>query len=114
MSVVATTKMTPTIVVRRDYLHFVPKYQRYEKPHSNLSAHVSPAFRVKEGDSDFRPVQASVQHRQVQRCEGYSCRCFRWRKQEVFRSHLELRITPAGIFCTCLRLTQILQILKAL
>jgi small subunit ribosomal protein S11e len=44
------TKMTRTITVRRDYLHFVPKYQRYEKRHSNLSAHVSPAFRVKEGD----------------------------------------------------------------
>ncbi|CAM6100284.1 unnamed protein product [Calypogeia fissa] len=50
MGTVFCTKMTETIVVRRDYLHFVPKYQRYEKRHSNLSAHVSPAFRVKEGD----------------------------------------------------------------
>jgi small subunit ribosomal protein S11e len=58
------TKMTRTITVRRDYLHFVPKYQRYEKRHSNLSAHVSPAFRVKEGDKvvigQCRPLSKTV------------------------------------------------------
>ncbi|CAI5952883.1 unnamed protein product [Closterium sp. NIES-65] len=47
---VLSTKMNRTITIRRDYLHFVRKYQRYEKRHSNLSAHVSPCFRVKEGD----------------------------------------------------------------
>ncbi|KAL3696808.1 hypothetical protein R1sor_010884 [Riccia sorocarpa] len=58
------TKMTRTITVRRDYLHFVPKYQRYEKRHSNLSAHVSPCFRVKEGDKvivgQCRPLSKTV------------------------------------------------------
>ncbi|MCO5601660.1 hypothetical protein L7F22_055783 [Adiantum nelumboides] len=43
-------KMTRIIIVRRDYLHFAKKYIRYEKRHSNLSAHVSPCFGVKEGD----------------------------------------------------------------
>uniref|UniRef100_A0A0E0PDZ3 Uncharacterized protein n=1 Tax=Oryza rufipogon TaxID=4529 RepID=A0A0E0PDZ3_ORYRU len=51
--------MNRTIIVRRNYLHFVKKYQRqganlppcrYEKRHSNIPAHVSPCFRVKEGD----------------------------------------------------------------
>jgi small subunit ribosomal protein S11e len=28
---VVSTKMTRTIVIRREYLHFVPKYSRYEK-----------------------------------------------------------------------------------
>uniref|UniRef100_A0A0D3BG60 Small ribosomal subunit protein uS17 n=1 Tax=Brassica oleracea var. oleracea TaxID=109376 RepID=A0A0D3BG60_BRAOL len=42
--------MQRTIIVRRNYLHFVKKYQRYEKRHSNIPAHVSPCFRVKEGD----------------------------------------------------------------
>eukprot|EP00249_Psilotum_nudum_P027016 c34242_g1_i1 orf=406-891(-) len=58
------TKMNRTITVRRDYLHFVKKYQRYEKRHSNFSAHVSPCFRVKEGDKvivgQCRPLSKTV------------------------------------------------------
>merc|ERR1712000_203709 len=38
-------KMKRTLVIRRDYLHFIKKYQRYEKRHKTLSAHVSPCFR---------------------------------------------------------------------
>ena len=45
--VIKSTKMHRTIVVRRDYLHWVTKYQRYEKRHMNFSAHCSPAFLVK-------------------------------------------------------------------
>ncbi|KAM3374317.1 hypothetical protein P3S68_013031 [Capsicum galapagoense] len=44
-------KMNRTIIVRRNYLHCVKKYQRYEKRHSNISAHISPCFRVKDGDN---------------------------------------------------------------
>ncbi|KAK2461929.1 hypothetical protein APHAL10511_006392 [Amanita phalloides] len=47
---VVSTKMTRTIIIRRDYLHYIPKYNRYEKRHKNLAAHVSPAFRVEIGD----------------------------------------------------------------
>lgn len=43
--------MKRTIVVRRNYLHYIPKYRRYEKRHSNISAHCSPALEVKEGDT---------------------------------------------------------------
>lgn len=42
--------MDRTIVIRRDYLHYITKYNRYEKRHHNVPAHISPAFRVKEGD----------------------------------------------------------------
>ncbi|KAI9490007.1 40S ribosomal protein [Zychaea mexicana] len=42
--VVISNKMKRTIVLRRDYLHYVPKYNRYEKRHTNISAHLSPAF----------------------------------------------------------------------
>ncbi|KAG5457026.1 MAG: RS11, ribosomal protein 11 40S small ribosomal subunit, partial [Olpidium bornovanus] len=42
--VVMSTKMKRTIIVRREYLHYVPKYNRYEKRHKNLAAHCSPAF----------------------------------------------------------------------
>ncbi|XP_057968322.1 small ribosomal subunit protein uS17 isoform X1 [Malania oleifera] len=45
-----SAKMMRTIIVRRNYLHYVKKYQRYEKRHSNIPAHISPCFRVKEGD----------------------------------------------------------------
>ncbi|GAQ88518.1 40S ribosomal protein S11 [Klebsormidium nitens] len=62
--VVYSTKMTRTITIRRDYLHFVKKYQRYEKRHSMLAAHVSPAFRVKAGDvvivGQCRPLSKTV------------------------------------------------------
>ncbi|GJJ13776.1 hypothetical protein Clacol_008033 [Clathrus columnatus] len=47
---VVSTKMTRTIIIRRDYLHYISKYNRYEKRHKNLAAHVSPAFRVELGD----------------------------------------------------------------
>ena len=48
--VVISTKMRRTIVIRRDYLHYIKKYNRFEKRHKTLSAHASPAFRLKEGD----------------------------------------------------------------
>jgi len=61
---VVSTKMHRTLVIRREYLHFVPKYARYEKRHKNLAAHVSPAFRVEEGDQvtvgQCRPLSKTV------------------------------------------------------
>lgn len=61
---VVSTKMSRTVIIRRDYLHFVPKYSRYEKRHKNLAAHVSPAFRVNEGDivtvGQCRPLSKTV------------------------------------------------------
>ena len=63
--VVVSTKMKRTIVVRRDYLHYIKKYNRFEKRHKNLAAHCSPAFpRVKEGDivtvGQCRPLSKTV------------------------------------------------------
>ena len=44
-------KMNRTVVVRRDYLHYVKKYNRFEKRHKNMSVHLSPCFRdVQPGD----------------------------------------------------------------
>ncbi|MCD9646607.1 30S ribosomal protein S11, chloroplastic [Datura stramonium] len=57
-------KMSRTIIVRRNYLHYVKKYQRYEKRHSNIPAHISPlATRVKRGRSccgQCRPLSKTV------------------------------------------------------
>ncbi|WLF80854.1 ribosomal 40S subunit protein S11A [Lodderomyces elongisporus] len=62
--VVVSTKMHRTIIIRRDYLHYVPKYNRYEKRHKNVAAHISPAFRVSEGDvvtvGQCRPISKTV------------------------------------------------------
>merc|ERR1711908_183893 len=62
--VVQSTKMKRTLVIRRDYLHYITKYQRYEKRHKNLAAHVSPCFRVKDGDTvvvgQCRPLSKTV------------------------------------------------------
>ncbi|CAG8594988.1 13149_t:CDS:10 [Ambispora gerdemannii] len=50
--VVVSAKMKRTIIVRREYLHYIPKYHRYEKRHKNLAAHLSPAFvGVESGDT---------------------------------------------------------------
>mmetsp|Transcript_12598 Transcript_12598/g.35571 ORF Transcript_12598/g.35571 Transcript_12598/m.35571 type:complete len:165 (-) Transcript_12598:68-562(-) len=61
---VISTKMQRTIVIRRDYLHYIPKYNRFEKRHKNLSAHLSPCFLVKEGDvvtvGQCRPLSKTV------------------------------------------------------
>lgn len=62
--VVKSTKMRRTIVVRRDYLHYVKKYRRFEKRHTNMSCHCSPCFTVKEGDivtmGQCRPLSKTV------------------------------------------------------
>ncbi|TNJ26566.1 Ribosomal protein S11 [Giardia muris] len=61
---VKSTKMQRSVVIRRDYLHYVAKYRRYERRHKNLTAHVSPCFRVKEGDTvtvgECRPLSKTI------------------------------------------------------
>jgi small subunit ribosomal protein S11e len=36
---VVSTKMDRTVVVRRDYLHWIKKYKRFEKRHKNIPCH---------------------------------------------------------------------------
>ena len=63
-AMVISAKMHNTIIVRRDYLHYVSKYNRYEKRHKNIAVHCSPCFRVKEGDivtiGECRPLSKTV------------------------------------------------------
>ena len=62
--IVVSTKMKNTIIIRRDYLHYITKYRRFEKRHKNVAAHCSPAFDVKEGDivtvGQCRPLSKTV------------------------------------------------------
>merc|ERR1719183_2398350 len=61
---VISTKMKRTIVMRRDYFHYITKYRRFEKRHKNISVHCSPAFKCKEGDvvtiGQCRPLSKTV------------------------------------------------------
>lgn len=62
---VVSTKMERTIVIRREYLHYIKKYNRYEKRHKNIAAHCSPAFiGIKAGDivtvGECRPLSKTV------------------------------------------------------
>jgi len=58
-------KMKNTVVIRRDYLHYITKYNRFEKRHRNMSVHLSPCFRdVQVGDvvtvGECRPLSKTV------------------------------------------------------
>eukprot|EP01010_Urceolus_cornutus_P001582 NODE_2134_length_632_cov_14.780446_g1679_i0.p2 GENE.NODE_2134_length_632_cov_14.780446_g1679_i0~~NODE_2134_length_632_cov_14.780446_g1679_i0.p2 ORF type:complete len:183 (-),score=85.09 NODE_2134_length_632_cov_14.780446_g1679_i0:83-577(-) len=61
---VISAKMKRTIIIRRDYLHYIKKYKRFEKRHKNIAVHLSPAFTVKEGDvvtiGQCRPLSKTV------------------------------------------------------
>ncbi|KAK4700941.1 small subunit ribosomal protein S11e, partial [Phenoliferia sp. Uapishka_3] len=61
---VVSAKMLRTVIIRREYLHYITKYNRYEKRHKNLAAHCSPAFRVEVGDTvtvgQCRPLSKTV------------------------------------------------------
>ena len=56
--------MHRTIILRREYLHYIPQVQPLREEHKNLAAHVSPAFRVTEGDvvtvGQCRPLSKTV------------------------------------------------------
>lgn len=47
---VISAKMDKTAIIRRDYLHYVPKFKRYERRHSHVPAHNPPCLDAKEGD----------------------------------------------------------------
>ena len=61
---VVSTKMDRTVVVRRDYLHWVKKYKRFEKRHKNIPCHCSPCFRIRDGDivtiGQCRPLSKTI------------------------------------------------------
>ena len=62
--VVVSAKMDKTVVVRRDYLEYVPKFKRYERRHGHIPAHNPPCLDVKEGNRvkivECRPISKTV------------------------------------------------------
>ena len=61
---VASKKMDGTVTVEREYLHYVPKYLRYERRRSRIMAHSPPCLEVSEGDkvtiAECRPLSKEV------------------------------------------------------
>lgn len=62
--VVASAKAKNTVIVVREYSHYVPKYRRYERRQSRIPAHCPPCLEVREGDKvrivECRPISKTV------------------------------------------------------
>lgn len=70
---VVSSKMDKTAIIRRNYLHYVRKYKRYERRHSHIPAHNQPCLNVKEGDrvkiAECRPIAKTVSFVIVEKLE---------------------------------------------
>jgi small subunit ribosomal protein S17 len=57
---VVSDRMNGTVVVEREYLHYVKKYKRYEKRSSKYHAHSTPCINAAVGDvvkiAECRPL----------------------------------------------------------
>jgi small subunit ribosomal protein S17 len=61
---VVSDRMMGTVVVERNFMHYIRKYKRYEKRSSKLHAHNSPCIGAKAGDmvkiAECRPLSKST------------------------------------------------------
>jgi small subunit ribosomal protein S17 len=57
---VVSAKATKSVVIEKNYFHWVQKYQRYERRHSRISAYNPECVAAKEGDfvtiAECRPL----------------------------------------------------------
>jgi small subunit ribosomal protein S17 len=70
---VVSAKMDKTVIVERDYLHYISKVLRYERRHSRIPSHNPPCIDVKEGDrvriGECRPLSKTVSFVVVEKLE---------------------------------------------
>ena len=61
---VVSSKMQDSILIKKEYMHYVPKYERYEKKTSTFHAHCPPCIKAKAGDqvkiAECRPLSKTV------------------------------------------------------
>jgi small subunit ribosomal protein S17 len=61
---VSSVKMKNSIVVKREYMRYIPKFERYEKRTSKYSAHCPPCIKVETGDrvriAECRPLSKTI------------------------------------------------------
>jgi len=71
--IVVSAKMDKTVIVKRDYLIYVPKFMRYERRHSRIPSHKPPCMDVEEGDrvviAECRPISKTVSFVVVEKLE---------------------------------------------
>ncbi len=57
---VVSTKARKTAVIKREFLHYLPKFERYERRHSKISAYNPECISAKEDDvvtiAECRPL----------------------------------------------------------
>jgi len=62
--VVVSDKMKNTVIVMREYLHYVPKYKRYMRKRSRIPSHNPPCIAARAGDrviiGETRPLSKTV------------------------------------------------------
>ncbi len=71
--VVVSAKMDKTVIVKRDYLHYVPKFMRYERRQSRIPCHDPPCIDAKKGNRvkivECRPISKTVSFVVVEKLE---------------------------------------------
>ena len=64
IGIVVSNKMQDSILVKKEYMHYVPKYERYEKKTSTFHVHCPPCIKTKAGDrvkiAECRPLSKTV------------------------------------------------------
>ncbi|NVM54658.1 MAG: 30S ribosomal protein S17 [Candidatus Helarchaeota archaeon] len=62
--IVIKKKMSDACVVRRDFLRYIQKYNRYERRHSNINCHIPPCIEINIGDAvkmaECRPISKTI------------------------------------------------------
>lgn len=68
---VVSNRMDKTVVVKREYLRYIPKYERYEKRSGRYPAHNPPCISASAGDrvkiAECRPLSKTVSFVVVER-----------------------------------------------
>ena len=71
--VVVSAKMDKTVIVKREYLYYVPKFMRYERRQSRIPSHNPPCINAKEGErvriAECRPISKTVSFVVVEKLE---------------------------------------------
>lgn len=71
--VVVSAKMDKTVIVRCDYVKYVPKYKRYERRHSRIPAHNPLCINATENDivkiAECRPISKTVSFVVIEKME---------------------------------------------
>jgi small subunit ribosomal protein S17 len=66
-------KMDKSVIVKRNYQFYVPKFKRYERRHGHIPAHNPPCLSAKEGDvvkvAECRPISKTVSFVVIEKLE---------------------------------------------